>query len=826
MNISLFKHNQIAYDLAGQMLGEKGKAAVIHPTGTGKSFIAFKLCADNPKSVVMWLSPSEYIFKTQVENLKKVTGGVACENMVFCTYAKLMHMTAAEISEIAPDFIIFDEFHRCGAEMWGKGIERLLQIRTSAKILGLSATNIRYLDNGRDMAEELFDGNVASEMSLGEAIVRGILNPPTYVTAVYGYQKNLEKYENRVRNSKSKIVRNNAEKYIEALKRALDKSDGLDVIFKKHLKDKTGKYLVFCASKEHMEEMVSRSGEWFSGIDSEPHIYTAYSYDPETSKEFASFKADNSNHLKLLFCIDMLNEGVHIENVAGVILFRPTVSPIIYKQQIGRAMSASKEKDTVILDIVDNISSLKSVGAIQEEMNTAINMFNFYGDDKEIVNQRFQIIDEVKDCREIFDKLEGTLFASWGFMFSEAKEYFKANGHLLPEQGYFTKEGYPLGQWIVTQRGIKNGTCQGTITNEQIAQLESIGMIWQKRSERQWNERFEMAKSYFEEFGTLIITAKQIAANKQLSNLNIWLNRQRLKYKNHRLSKAEFEKLSRIGMVWELQDSWLQSYEEAKTYFKTHGNLDIPATFVTENGTQLGNWYRGVKTAYQSGTLSKERITALEQIGMQWTSVNERAWQSFYEEAIKYFKEHGDLIVHLRYETENGIKLGVWVQTQRMNYKRDTLTEKQIQLLEQIGMSWHQFQNKWNTGYEYAKTYFAENGNINVPMDYVTEDGYKLGVWTLSQRNKYKVGKLKNIEIEKLEDLDIIWLPTEMVWQSTFDEAKQFLAEKGNLKIPATYLTKDGLKLKSWLANQKTKLRTGKLSKDRINQLNELGLTN
>ena len=64
MAVSLFPHNQSAYDSAVSMLAETGKAAIIHPTGTGKSFIAFKLCEDNPKKRVCWLAPSEYIFRT------------------------------------------------------------------------------------------------------------------------------------------------------------------------------------------------------------------------------------------------------------------------------------------------------------------------------------------------------------------------------------------------------------------------------------------------------------------------------------------------------------------------------------------------------------------------------------------------------------------------------------------------------------------------------------------------------------------------------------------------------------------------------------------
>ncbi|MFI3164503.1 MAG: helicase associated domain-containing protein, partial [Bacillota bacterium] len=491
-----------------------------------------------------------------------------------------------------------------------------------------------------------------------------------------------------------------------------------------------------------------------------------------------------------------------------------------------RAMSASKEKNTVILDIVDNISSLYSVGAIQEEMNSAINMFNFYGDDNDIVNESFEIIDEVKDCREIFDRLEGTLYASWNFMLGEAEEFFKANGHLLPEQSYFTKEGYPLGQWIVTQRGIKNGTAQGVLTAEQITLLENIGMSWEKRSKRLWAVKFEMAKAYFEKHGNLVISNAEVESDKQLGNLNIWLNRQRLKYKTHRLEAEGVKKLSGIGMVWEQTDTWQQSYEEAKQYFKTHGNLDIPATFVTKNGTQLGNWYRGIKSAYQQSNLSDERIKLLEQIGMQWSSVNERVWLAIYEEAKQYSAEHGNLIVHIKYITENDTSLGIWVQTQRMNYKKNMLSEKQIQLLNQIGMSWQQFQNKWNTGYEYAKSYYADNNNVNAPLDYITDDGYKLGVWIFSQRNKYKANKLKKSEISKLEELAIVWSPAETSWQSAFEEAKKFLKVNGNLKIPANYMTKEGIKLKSWLVNQKTKLKTGKLPDNRKQLLQELELIN
>lgn len=187
--------------------------------------------------VVIWLSPSEYIFKTQIENLKRQAPDISLANVHFYTYAKLMCCATEELEAIAglnPTYIILDEFHRVGAECWGASTLELLKLCPDAKILGLSATNIRYLDNNRDMAEELFDGHIASEMTLGEAIVRGILPAPKYVTTVYQYQKELTRYQNRIDNLRSAGIQDVNQKYLDALRRALEKADGLDEVFARH----------------------------------------------------------------------------------------------------------------------------------------------------------------------------------------------------------------------------------------------------------------------------------------------------------------------------------------------------------------------------------------------------------------------------------------------------------------------------------------------------------------------------------------------------------------------------------------------------------------
>ena len=147
MSLHLFSHNKNAYDAALRLMKEERKAAIIHPTGTGKSFIAFQLAVEHPESKLLWLAPSEYIYLTQVENLKKTEHieEDQIKNIQFLTYAKLM-MNEHLIESLKPDYIILDEFHRCGATEWGKSVEKLLEAYPQACILGLSATNIRYLE--------------------------------------------------------------------------------------------------------------------------------------------------------------------------------------------------------------------------------------------------------------------------------------------------------------------------------------------------------------------------------------------------------------------------------------------------------------------------------------------------------------------------------------------------------------------------------------------------------------------------------------------------------------------------------------------------------
>ena len=630
MSLSLFPHNQSAYASVLELLEKTGKAAVIHPTGTGKSFIAFKLAEEHPLSTILWLSPSAYIFQTQVQGLQEVLGekegaGIL-SHIVFLTYSSLM-IHENDIKNQKADYIILDEFHRCGAAEWGKSVQKLLEAFPKAKLLGLSATNIRYLDGQRDMAEEIFGGCIASEMTLGEAIAEGILPAPEYVVSMYSYQEEWNRLAARVKNAKYPRMEQENERLLDELRRTLEQADGLDVVFQRHMtvngsNRQNGKYLVFCSGRAHMEEMAEQSKEWFHLVDPSPHIYQAVYDNPESSREFEQFKADNSSHLKLLFCIDMLNEGIHVEGIDGVILLRPTVSPILYLQQIGRSLTAGKKKGDrppVIFDIVNNFEGLYSIFTLEKEMEDAFHFLPVKKGEQKMVCGRFQIYDEMKNCRELFEQLNRNLSAGWERYYEEAERYYQKHGNLSISSAYVAPCGLSVGTWLQTQRRVRQGKTAGKLTVEQIARLDKIGMEWESGSERKFRRGYQELQTYVRQYGNADVKASYITESGFL--LGKWISNLR---QNRNVTPEQKEELDKLGMIWNKRASqWERSYQAAKNYFDTYGNLQVPRDYRTEDGLTLGLWVANQRRIYAgkkpgAAPLSESCIQRLDKIGMSW----------------------------------------------------------------------------------------------------------------------------------------------------------------------------------------------------------------
>ncbi len=223
--------------------------------------------------------------------------------------------------------------------------------------MGLTATPDRTDD--KNVVNELFEGNIDYELTLVDALRTGIVKSPTYVKCHYALKEHLEGISTAIENCNDKQMKKELQEKYNRMRQIVEQADGIPELFAKNIKKKDGKYIIFCKDKEHMDELMVKAKEWFGSIDSEPEIYSVFSgegYSEKSNKKtIENFENSKSNHIKLLFSIEMLNEGLHVEDISGVIMERPTDSRIIYLQQLGRALSSDTSRDkTIVFDLVNN----------------------------------------------------------------------------------------------------------------------------------------------------------------------------------------------------------------------------------------------------------------------------------------------------------------------------------------------------------------------------------------------------------------------------------------------------------------------------------------
>ena len=367
--LELQEHQQDAYTAVQKTYEQGNRAAVVIPTGCGKSFIALKLMEDNRDKNILFLAPTiaiknqmyNYIAKYIVgeeptsERPARIIAKEHFPNLEIRLYQTLLKVSDENMEKYHADIIIMDELHRTGAEKWGEKVNTLLEKNPNAKILGLTATPERM--DEQNVIDKLFEGNISYELTLVEALRRRILKSPQYVKCDYALGEYIEGLKEAIDSCSDEKTKSELQKKVEQMRRIVEEAEGIPELFKNNIQKKDGKYIIFCKDKEHMELLQSKVSEWFGEIDSEPETYSVYS--GETEKEnndnIKNFETSKSEHLKLLFCVDMLNEGVHIEGVSGVIMARPTDSRIVYLQQLGRALSSDPSgEQTIIFDLVNN----------------------------------------------------------------------------------------------------------------------------------------------------------------------------------------------------------------------------------------------------------------------------------------------------------------------------------------------------------------------------------------------------------------------------------------------------------------------------------------
>lgn len=322
--LELYPHNEKAYRKLLDMLSGTRRACIIHPTGTGKAFIAYRYAFDHPNERILWMSPSTYIEQEQEASIRRELPNQEFKNIERMTYQTAMHRAQKGNLDIHADTVIFDEFHHTGAPQWSRGVEGVIECNPDANLIGLSATSIRYSDSGRDMSDELFDGHIASYMSLTDCWVLGILPVPTYVTAGYSINGYIEDLGERIAKEESAGRRAELLADFNELRDCASRAANLPAIFQKYFEG-IEKVIVFCPNVFELNEIEKMCPRWFSRVNGNVHTYVVHSSNPFGTSEYDGFKEDDDETaIKLLLCVNQLNEGVHIKGVDAVIMVRRT----------------------------------------------------------------------------------------------------------------------------------------------------------------------------------------------------------------------------------------------------------------------------------------------------------------------------------------------------------------------------------------------------------------------------------------------------------------------------------------------------------------------
>ena len=712
--IELYPHNQAALNHLEEALKYTRRAAVIQPTGTGKSFVALAFIERRPNNSFLYLAPSTHIFN-QLKHHAGHTDVLLHTTMM--TYQKLCLLHEDELGKLEPDYIILDEFHRCGADDWGSAVDHLLALYVECFLIGFTATRVRYLDKAgtRDMSEELFHGSIASYYTLQDAINDKVLPVPHYVLGDILMNERVSSLETALTQVASYgRARTAGYSLLESLKRNMAEAQGIDEIFKCHMPNRFAKLIVFCRNLEHIAQCREDMHRWL-GPGKKIREYVCRSDEKAADIELNAFAGDNErNAIRLLYCVDMLNEGIHIKDVDGVVMLRPTISPIVYLQQIGRCLACSSDGSTspVIFDLVNNYESARVEESGQRVFNIEFSHHPSSGKGKNTPIPFYMsgVPTQFEAILEKFDHLF-TRAGRWDFCYSILQEFYHEYGQYPHSRTCY--RGIKIGRWLSEQILYIQHNSLSAARKERLEMLPgwSTFLIERQPTRRTFDDYYKELLVYFEREGHIDIPQSYINPSTGCK-LGLYLTRLRnIRKKTDRghLSQDQINRLNALGMKWVKREHPYRDfdyyYQQLIKFYRREGHIKVPTRFIDpDTGCHLGNFINCVRQA-KRGTghdivLTDRQIEMLNDLGMVWqVQASPLPFDTYYEELLRYYRREGHIRVPGNYIVpENGCKLGKFIQRMRAiragTASSGFITQEQIAKLDAMGMVWNASNSK------------------------------------------------------------------------------------------------------------------------------------
>lgn len=838
MSMTLNPVNEAAFQKAVQSLETLNRAAVFHPTGTGKSCIAWKVVEAHPQTTFFWLVAGAQRLALRQAELTRYNGGTLPGNVRFCDCEKLAAATPEQwvrLGEQKPGCIVLDCYHELSAVCWAQSVQKLLRMCPQAKVLGLGVPNGAPVCAA---AQELFADCIVSHMTVAEAMAAGTMPVPSaYAALLWPQEEELATLRARIKNLCMPKGDTSLRVQYEELSWSLRQVENLTVLLPRLLSDTSGHYLVLFESAAYQEKLGTELEQLLRTVDPAVRFYAADHACFADSAAVETFLSDTAPGPKVLLCVNAPGVQQPLEGLAGVILVRQSSLMSTFKQMLCRALVAAGSRSVPVFDLVAQFEGLGNGRTLQRDCTEAMTRAGSK-------TPGFRQERPMQQTYRLYGKLRREMEARWEVLCQAAADAAAKEGTLELPRSYTIHSGVPVGKWLELQRQVQAGQRPGRLTAEQAAKLEKLGIRWNHRLEAAWEKGFASAQKYRTEHGDLLVPVRY--RDKNDFALGEWIVYNRQRYLGGNLTQNRIERLEAIGMVWSTSnDLWEQNYAAATQYYLEHGDLEVPIKYETPSGFGLGVWLGAQRAAHKAGELPQEQVERLDALGMDWTNRNDRKWMSLYDVAAAYYHEHGNLNVPSEYVTPDGVLLGKWVARQRYAYLNPDrssarVTPERKALLDKLGMVWEKY-DPWQERYDLALAYKTEHGDLEIPSVYKTADGVWLGSWVSRQRQALNSGS-SALSSERRKLLRILFkgerrpsdpaadhgTVREANWERNFRSAARYARKYKHLLVPASYVDSDGVRLGVWVSNlraaRKNRPDSYQVTPAHIKKLNSIGM--
>ena len=838
MSMTLNPVNEAAFQKAVQSLETLNRAAVFHPTGTGKSCIAWKVVEAHPQTTFFWLVAGAQRLALRQAELTRYNGGTLPGNVRFCDCEKLAAATPEQwvrLGEQKPGCIVLDCYHELSAVCWAQSVQKLLRMCPQAKVLGLGVPNGAPVCAA---AQELFADCIVSHMTVAEAMAAGTMPVPSaYAALLWPQEEELATLRARIKNLCMPKGDTSLRVQYEELSWSLRQVENLTVLLPRLLSDTSGHYLVLFESAAYQEKLGTELEQLLRTVDPAVRFYAADHACFADSAAVETFLSDTAPGPKVLLCVNAPGVQQPLEGLAGVILVRQSSLMSTFKQMLCRALVAAGNRSVPVFDLVAQFEGLGNGRTLQRDCTEAMTRAGSK-------TPGFRQERPMQQTYRLYGKLRREMEARWEVLCQAAADAAAKEGTLELPRSYTIHSGVPVGKWLELQRQVQAGQRPGRLTAEQAAKLEKLGIRWNHRLEAAWEKGFASAQKYRTEHGDLLVPVRY--RDKNDFALGEWIVYNRQRYLGGNLTQNRIERLEAIGMVWSTSnDLWEQNYAAATQYYLEHGDLEVPIKYETPSGFGLGVWLGAQRAAHKAGELPQEQVERLDALGMDWTNRNDRKWMSLYDVAAAYYHEHGNLNVPSEYVTPDGVLLGKWVARQRYAYLNPDrssarVTPERKALLDKLGMVWEKY-DPWQERYDLALAYKTEHGDLEIPSVYKTADGVWLGSWVSRQRQALNSGS-SALSSERRKLLRILFkgerrpsdpaadhgTVREANWERNFRSAARYARKYKHLLVPASYVDSDGVRLGVWISNlraaRKNRPDSYQVTPAHIKKLNSIGM--